>query len=197
MAADSPRPTPARRTAAKTAAKAGGKIAPKTAATKTAATKPAMQKLTAAKAIAPKPVAPKPGAFKPIANEATETLQRTRESVSHMSGEYVAICTDTLTAAMETGSLTSKLLAKMNQSYMDACTGNLTAMAAIGRDSLACRSPADLLALQQKAAEAVTASFNSTSKFYGGLFAVFSQAMDPLMVRASHAPERLFKALAD
>ncbi len=200
MAADTltPRPTLSRRAptatkpVAKSASKNGGKPAPKKPAAK-----PAAPKTVAAKLGTPKAVTPKPGASKPVANEATETLQRTRESVSHMSGEYVAICTDTLSAAMETGSLTSKLLAEINQSYMDACTGNLSAFAEIGRDSLACRTPADLMALQQKAAEAVTASVNTTSKLYGGLFAIFSQAMDPLMTRASHAPQRLFKALAD
>lgn len=189
MAADTqtPRPTLARRAPT-----------PSKSASKPIAKKPVPQKATAKPApkAAAKPAA-KVIAAKPVANEATETLQRTRESVSHMSGEYVAICTDTLSAAMETGSLTSKLLVEMNQTYMEACTGNLSAFAEISRDSLACRSPADLLALQQKAAEAITASVNSTSKFYGNLFNVFSQAVDPLVTRASHAPERLFKALAD
>lgn len=176
MAADtlSKRPSSAKTAAGKTPPKTAQKPAPRPAA-----------KVTS------KPIA------RPIVNEATETLKRTRDSVTHVSGEYAAICSDTLAAAMETGSLTSKLLVEMNQTYMEACTGNLSAFAEISRDSLACRTPADLLALQQKAAEAVTASVNTTSKFYGGLFAVFSQAMDPLVARASHAPERLFKALAD
>jgi len=180
MAADtlSKRPSSAKTAAGKTPPKTSQKPAQK------AGPRPAAK-------VTPKRIA------RPLVNEATETLKRTRDSVTHVSGEYAAICSDTLAAAMETGSLTSKRLVEMNQTYMEACTGTLSAFAEISRDSLACRTPADLLALQQKAAEAVTASVNTTSKFYGGLFAVFSQAMDPLVARASYAPERLFKALAD
>jgi hypothetical protein len=132
-----------------------------------------------------------------MSNEAAETLKRTNDSLNQLASECAAICSADMAAAIETSTHGVELLTEMTRSYIDACTQAATNWAEIGRESLACRTPADFTNLQKRAVDSLNASFEVNGKLYKGLFESWSKSIDPFVARVADGPQRLFRAFAD
>lgn len=129
--------------------------------------------------------------------EAITTVNQARDSLNQIAGGYMSVCSDTLAAAMESGSQTSRLAADMGRAYLDACGTAAANFAEIARDSLVCRSPVEAAALQKKAMDAFAGSFDATRKLYSDLFANYTRALEPLFTRTADIPERMMRAVTD
>jgi hypothetical protein len=136
-------------------------------------------------------------AISSVTNEATETLKRTHESLNQVASECAAICSDDMAAAIETSTRSIKFLTEMTQSYLDACTQSAAHWAEIGRESLACRTPADFINLQKRAIDSLNTSFEERGKLYQGLYESWSKSIDPFVARVADGPQRLFRTFAD
>jgi len=130
-------------------------------------------------------------------DEITQTINRSGESLDHIARETLSCCADTLTAAMNSGSETSHMLSAVTHAYVDACTRSATAVMDLARDGAACRTPADVLALQKKGFEATNTMFEASTKLCSDLYDAWSKSMMPVLARATDVPERMFRAVAD
>lgn len=132
-----------------------------------------------------------------VQDEVTQTIERSGESLDHIARETMSCCGDTLTAAMQSGTRASNLVAEVSRSYLDACTGVAATMAELAGDSMACRTPADVAALQKKTSEAASKMVEANIAFWSDLYGAWSKSVEPVVARVADAPERLFRALAD
>lgn len=130
-------------------------------------------------------------------DEASQTLKRTRDSLNRIANEAAACCSDTMSAAIESGAEASRRMQEVGGSIFTSYMGAVTTFTDLGRDTLTCRTPADAAALQKKTFEAFTATMDASSKFYDSLFNAWSQSMTPVVARAADTPERMFRAIAD
>jgi len=133
----------------------------------------------------------------PRETEGLATIREASESANHIAGEYAAMCSDTLAATLQSGTQVAHMLTDVGRTYADACACTASTLAEIARESVTCRSPNDVVALQKKSMDGLNAIVEATSRVYGGLFAAWSKAMEPVVARMSDAPERLFRAAAD
>ena len=133
----------------------------------------------------------------PVSDEIDATLTNTRQSLNHMTGECLAINSDSLASAMASSSEVARLASEFGKSYMDVCglaMGNFTA---VSRQAMTCRTPEDLFRLQRKTFEGVGSTMEAVNKMYAGLFHAYSKALEPVISRVADGPERLFRAVAD
>ena len=132
-----------------------------------------------------------------LSNEGVDTVKEVSESANHIAGEYTSMCSDTFAAALQSSSQVAQMMSDIGRTYADACACCVSTMAEISRDSMACRNPADMVALQKKSMDGFHAMFEVSAKVYGGIFAAWSKAAEPLVARMSDAPERMFRSVAD
>lgn len=132
-----------------------------------------------------------------MADEASQTLKRTGEAVNQMTGEALSCCSDTLAAALQAGTEASMLMSELSRAFLETCSATSLTFAEIMRESLACRTPADLALLQDKGMNALNGTLEASTKHYNDMFSAYSRALEPLMARAANAPERMFRAIAD
>ncbi len=130
-------------------------------------------------------------------DEITETINRSGASLDHIARETLSCCTDTLAAAMNSGTEASHVLSAVSRSYMDACASSANTAMELARDSLACRTPADVLAFQKKGFEAGNAMFGASVKLCSDLYNAWSASLVPVLARVTDVPERMFRAVAD
>ena len=130
-------------------------------------------------------------------DEITQAIEWSGESFDQIARETVSCCSDTLTAAMQSGTRASHLVADLGRSYMDACTGAAATFAELAGDSMACRTPADMAALQKKSSEAANKLLEANIAMWSTLYGAWSKPFEPVVARAADAPERLFRAMAD
>jgi hypothetical protein len=130
-------------------------------------------------------------------DEMTQTINRSGEALDHIARETLSCCTDTLAAAMNSGSETSHLLSAVTRAYMDACTRSATTVMDLARDGMTCKTPADVLAVQKKGFEATHTMFEASTKLCSDLYDAWSQSLVPVLTRATDVPERMFRAVAD
>lgn len=121
---------------------------------------------------------------------------RKHEALDHIAQTCMSVCSDNLEAALESGSRTSHLAADMGRSYIDVCSAFAVEMSEIARESLTCRSPSDVMALQDKALDVLGTTFDASRKVYGDLFAGYNRALEPVFERAMGGPERMLQAIA-
>jgi len=137
---------------------------------------------------------PRPDTF---SNEGVSTLREAGESANHIAAEYAAMCSDSLAATLQSGTQVANMLNEISRTYADACACTASTLAEIARESVTCRSPNDVVALQKKSMDGMNAIVEATFRVHGGLFAAWSKAMEPVVARLSDAPERIFRAVAD
>jgi len=130
-------------------------------------------------------------------DEITQTIKRSGESLDHIARETMACCNDTFSAAVKSGVETSQLLSEATRTYFEACAGSAASAMQLARDSLACRSPADMLTLQKKTYESASALAEASVKLSSDLYAAWSKAVQPTLAQATDTPERMFRAFAD
>lgn len=130
-------------------------------------------------------------------DEVTETLRRSGESLDHITREGLRCYTDAMAAAMQSGMETSRMFADLGGSHMNAFVTSATVAADIARDSLLCRTPLDVAALQKRGFEAANAATESSIKLCQDLYGAWSKAFQPVIARVADVPERMFQAIAD
>ncbi len=130
-------------------------------------------------------------------DEITQTIKRSGESLDHIARETMSCCSDTVTAAVNSGVEASQFLTEVTRSYLEACAGSAMSAMQLARESTACRTPADVLALQKKGYESVSALAEASVKLSSDFYAAWSKALQPALARVTDAPERMFRAFAD
>ncbi len=138
--------------------------------------------------------APKLGDF---SNEGIATFKEASESANHIAGEYTSMCSDTFATALQSGTQVASMMTDVGRAYADAFACYTTTLAEIARESMTCRTPADVVALQKKSMDGLNTMVEASAKVYGGMFAAWSKAAEPIVARISDAPERLFRAVAE
>jgi len=134
---------------------------------------------------------------KTMQDEVTQAIEQSGESLDHLARETASCCSDTLTAAMQSGTRASQYLADIGRSYFDACTETATTFAQLAGDGLTCRTPADFAALQKKSSDATSRLLEANMALWSNMYGAWSKTVEPVMARAADAPERLFRAMAD
>jgi len=134
---------------------------------------------------------------KTVGDEVTQAIEQSGESLDHIARETMSCCSDTLSAAVQSGTRATQYAAELSRSYLDACAGAATTFAELAGDSLACRTPADIAALQKKSSEAAGKIFEANIALMSNLYGAWSKTFEPVVARAADAPERLFRAMAD
>lgn len=129
--------------------------------------------------------------------EGSTTLSQANDSLQRIGAACLTVGSDHMAVLTETGALTGRLMTDIIKSYIDTLNYAAVTCAALGRDSLTCRTPADVVEFQKRALEGFTETYEASSKVYSHLFENVSAAFEPLMVRAADGPERLFRAFAD
>ncbi len=130
-------------------------------------------------------------------DEGMATLKQTGDSLNRVAGECMAICSDNMATAVESGTLAANLASQMGKVWMDAASCVATNMAEIGREAATCRTPADFVTVQKKAIDSMVETMTAANQMYSRIFATFGKAVDPLVARAADGPERMFRAFAD
>lgn len=125
------------------------------------------------------------------------TLAEAKESISHMSGESLAMAKDGLAATLACSAELTRLAGDFNKTQMEMWRGSAETFASVSRDAFSCRTPDDMLALQKRVSEQMAATMEATRKAYGGLFEGYAKAMEPFVASTAFAPQRLFRAMAD
>jgi hypothetical protein len=132
-----------------------------------------------------------------VVNEGAETAKRVGESAGLVGAECLTLCSDTLSAVVDSASRSSQVLAGIGLSCFENYSACVAEMSEIGREAVTCRSPADVVNVQKKAMESVSRSLEASGKLYLEMFGAWSKAYQPLLARTMDAPERLFRAVAD
>ena len=133
----------------------------------------------------------------PFNNEGIETMKEASESATHIATEYTSMCSDTLAATLQSSTQVAHMLSDVGRTYADACACCASTMPEIARESFTCRTPGDFVNLQKKSMDGLNAVVEASAKVYGGIFAAYSKAFEPVVARMTDAPERLFRAVAD
>ncbi len=130
-------------------------------------------------------------------NEGAETAKRVGESAGQVGAECLTMCSDAISAAVDSATRTSEVIASLSKSCFDNYSATVAEMTEIGREAMTCRSPSDLVNLQQKTMASLTRSLDTSGKLYAEMFGAWSKAFQPLLLRTMDGPERLFRAVAD
>lgn len=132
-----------------------------------------------------------------MGRENMETLMRGTDAFNRVAGELADVCSDNITAYIESGTKVSRIFQNLGNEIMEAGNRTLSDCAEFSREALACRTVKDVVNLQNKMTQQILDNyFEETSKLSEMLFESCNEALEPLNEQTAVASEHIRKAMA-